>query len=157
MTRKAPVHRADVTSSILGGRLNERRGALKLPRRFDGTEVREVRVRVMKYYGVGVHYHVSLEEEDDAFLVTIPKRPTGADKRFHKPGDRFYWRPHDMPHAMHGRARSEKFDTPEQATAFIDATLVEWGVTPQTHSIAWDDYTEEVNATTNRWYYRDGD
>jgi len=32
----------------------------------DRRRRRPVRVRIMKYYGIGLHYHVSIEEEADA-------------------------------------------------------------------------------------------
>ena len=124
------------------------------------SEKRTIQVQVSTYYGIGVHWHVAITEDDDAFLVVIPKRPSKEDRKWYKPGEAFWWHPHDMPAEMRGRSAHCAMPTPTGAERWIAKTLKAWGVSERTHEVHWNDLTtdDDVKSRANRrWYYRDGD
>lgn len=86
------------------------------------TRKRRLEVRVMKYYGVGQHFHVRVTEEDDSFYV--------PDYEGEGPA---LWTPRDLPEDMRGRVHYEKFNTPEAASRFVAETLQRMGITAASH------------------------
>ena len=139
--------------------MRDRRNAATLPRWFalSHDHKRRIDVRVMKYYGAGVHYHVSLTEEDDSFYVVLPKRLSKRDRSWHKPGQTFLWKPFDLPAEMRGRTAHMKFNTPDAVSRYVGRVLKLWGATDATHEVSWDNYTDEVKGPAHKWFYKDGD
>lgn len=103
-----------------------------------------VKVRVMKFYGIGVHWHVSITEEDDAVLGKdgewfIPWLKTDTAEQAE------IWRAHN------GHRDDDKFCTIKAAESWIQRKLDERFPGKD----VWVRF--EGDKLGNRWHYGEGD
>ena len=114
----------------------------------DRRRRRPVRVCVMKFYGVGQHFHVSIEEEDDAVWDSRDAAGWG------KPGQPNGWtRPRCSP--RNGR----RFDFKRRFfdTALEEARKILLKHFPRkTHRWDFQNWSEE-GRRARRWFYKEGD
>lgn len=120
---------------VFGGYLKD----IPLPhkRRFPSKEEkRQVYVSISKFYGIGIHYHVSLREEDNPILDTSKEKPI--------------WREAWDDEEGKGKHFFDKFKTDAEMEDFIKKTQKK-EFPKKTHRLSFSDTVQK------RWFYRDGD
>lgn len=101
---------------------------------------REVRVRITKFYGVGVHYYADLKEEDDAVW----------NRRIDPPYTKqAHWQKCWNDPKTDGRSFLRRCNTPEEAVEFVRQTQREH-FPKKTHKLVEDIDRKE-------WFYKEGD
>lgn len=121
-------------SSYLGGHLKELVPPLERFYRTPGE--RPVRVQIMRYYGIGAHYYVSIKEEFNPILQTREGKLCTVECWDDQEGrGREVWHP--------------KFNSVKAAERWIEKTLkTEFKGQP----VTFDDLSDKT-----KWHYRDGD
>ena len=119
--------------SILGGTLKE----IPRPhvRRFPKYGSRPVDIRIMKFYSIGRHYHVSIHESNNP--IWDRKRKAWVTPWSDERG--------------RGRSINEKFNTVEVAEAFVKET-VKKNFNGSKYEVSY-----EGEGKFPKWLYRDGD
>jgi len=104
-------------------------------RQFPGDKKRRVEVRVMQYYGIGIHFYVSVREEEN---------PIWDEKEN-------YWTTcwDDKSEETRGKRFSDRFVDYEDVEIFIKETF-EKNFSQKTHLLEFDFETEK------KWFYGEG-
>lgn len=131
--------RAEAKSILFGGKLSE----IPKPwhRQFPGPQKRKVRLTIGVFTGVGRHFHVRIEEEDNPIYCAHRDKYT-TEAHWHKAED---------DKEANGRAFDDKFDTEKAARQWARETFAkQFG--DATHQIV-----QSGTGEPPRWFYREGD
>lgn len=109
----------------------------------DRRRRREVTIHITIYQGIGMHYHVTLSEEDDS-IWNISSSEYYEDEVVG-------WQTARDDDRSKGESISEKFNTPRQAEAFVRKTLRR-RFPRKTHK-----YVYGWTGQSRKWFYKDGD
>ncbi len=114
----------------------------------DRRRRRHVRVCIMKFYGVGHHYHISIEEDDDAVWDSRDAASWG------RPGEPCGWtQPRGNPR---GGRRFDFKRNYYDAAARAALLILRREFPRRTHEWSLDNLTEE-GSKSRRWFYGEGD
>lgn len=98
---------------------------------------RELKLSVTKFWGVGEHYHVSIEEESNPVLCEVDGKLKWQ----------LAWDDLDL----HGLRDSEAFMTKEAVEQWVREATKDFS--EETHRFVWS----ALSPIDNEWFYKDGD
>jgi hypothetical protein len=104
-------------------------------RRFYDDKKRKVLVDVMKFWGMGNHFWVKIQEDDNLIWLASKKA----------------WVSYPDDSLGKGKLFEKKFNTKEEAQIFID-TIIRENFPDATHMVQHNEGGESYN-----WYYGEGD
>jgi len=121
-------------------------------RKFPEFGPRQVRVHIMKYYGIGVHYYASVEEEDNPIWNPL----TYGEKDS-------YWKDTERGNEVVGwqiawddrEGRGRRFNSPGTKSPYWIRKWVR--ETIKKHFRPFDAYEFEDMMGKRMWFYREGD
>lgn len=126
-----------ITGSIHGGYLKD--AIQPLVRKFPNNLgiKRELKLSVTKFWGVGEHYHVSIEEENNPVLCEEDGKLMWLSA----------WDDLDL----HGLRDGEAFATIEAVKQWVREVTKDFS--EETHKFVWS----TLSPIDNEWFYKDGD